>query len=136
MSAQSIKILFIQKIKDLLTENAIEYEAYDTIIEPKTKVNYLEDVIDHCKSDQSNFEYAENIFIFDDISSQLKLPEIDFLVKKNRHLKSKVFISTQYVVDLDPGARMQMDYCLAFKGLSIANLRNLYGSLRLGDVSF
>ena len=58
----------------------------------------------------------KRIIILDDIGNELKKPSIDQLLKVNRHLHSKVILSSQYLNDLSPQARRQIDVWLLFTG--------------------
>jgi hypothetical protein len=58
----------------------------------------------------------KRIIILDDIGNELKRPSIDQLLKVNRHLRSKVILSSQYLNDLSPQARRQIDVWLLFGG--------------------
>jgi len=60
----------------------------------------------------------EVVFIFDDCSDLLRNPAIATLLKKNRHLKSNVIISSQSLHDLVPASIKQLDYFIAFKSFS------------------
>ena len=64
------------------------------------------------------YQAAQYILIFDDLSHELKLPSLVSLLKKNRHYKLKVILSSQYLNDLKPESIRQMDYVLLFKGQS------------------
>ena len=75
------------------------------------------------------------IFIFDDISSDLRNNEISELVKQNRHYLSKVIISSQYPLDLKPDGRNQIDYWLLYQGHSDKKLEEIYNICNL-SVSF
>lgn len=68
----------------------------------------------------------KHIFIFDDIGNELKLPSIAQLLKTNRHLKSKVIISSQYLNDLSVQGRKNIDYWLLFKGHTLEKLETIY----------
>ena len=59
----------------------------------------------------------KRIIVLDDLSTELKRPTIDALLKINRHLGSKVILSSQYLNDLSPQARRQIDVWLLFPGL-------------------
>lgn len=123
------KDIIYEKITDMLKYNLIEYHCYDSVVNDD-KINVLDAVLDNIKEvDKDNYDYPENIFIFDDISFDLKNKSVSKLLKSNRHYKSKVIISSQYVTDITPSVRLQLDYCLVFKNLSKANLKNLYASL-------
>jgi hypothetical protein len=58
----------------------------------------------------------EWIFILDDLADELKKPIIATFLKKNRHFKAKTIVSSQYMNDLYPAARKQLDYVILFKG--------------------
>ena len=66
------------------------------------------------------------IFIFDDLSGELRKPEIAQLLKTNRHYKSKVIISSQYIHDLLPMSLRQIDTWLVFSGLPTEKLEQVY----------
>ena len=66
------------------------------------------------------------LIIFDDLSSELRKPEIAHLLKTNRHYKSKVVISSQYLNDLQPMSLRQIDYWLLFSGLPYEKLESVY----------
>lgn len=123
------KDIIYEKITDMLKYNLIEYHCYDAVVN-EDRVNVLDAVLENIKEiDKDNYDYPENIFIFDDISCDLRNKSVSKLLKSNRHYKSKVIISSQYVTDITPSVRLQLDYCLVFKNLSLANLRNIYASL-------
>jgi len=56
----------------------------------------------------------EIIFIFDDVSDELNNPYLSFLLKKNRHYRCKVVISSQYPHDLKRDARMMINNWILF----------------------
>lgn len=74
----------------------------------------------------------ENIFVFDDISNELKNPAVATLLKKSRHFKSAVYISSQYANDLLPMSIKQLDYFLCFRSFSRDKLEHIH---RLLDLS-
>ena len=59
----------------------------------------------------------KRVIVLDDIGNELKKPSIDQLLKINRHLKCKTILSSQYLNDLSPMARRQIDVWLLFGGL-------------------
>jgi hypothetical protein len=69
------------------------------------------------------------LIIFDDLSIELKVKSVAFLLKTFRHYKSKVIVSTQYLNDLAPDARMQFDIWLLFKGHTLDKLEKIYGDI-------
>jgi hypothetical protein len=70
--------------------------------------------------------YPKYMFIFDDLSTELKNKNVDFLLKTNRHYCSKVVVSTQWLSDLLPSSRRQMDYYILFKGLPTEKLEAVF----------
>lgn len=67
----------------------------------------------------------KRIVILDDIGNELKKPSIDQLLKVNRHLHSKVILSSQYLNDLSPQARRQIDVWLLFNGCKREKLQTV-----------
>ena len=72
-----------------------------------------------------------HIFVFDDISGELKNPAVASLLKKSRHFLSAVYISSQYVMDLLPMSIKQLDYFLCFRSFSADKLEHIYKLLDL-----
>lgn len=87
---------------------------------------------DHKKRKKSKLA-QKRIIILDDIGSELTRPVINQLLKVNRHLKCKVIISTQYLNDLSPQARRQIDQWLIFPGMKSDKLTQI---LRDSDVPY
>lgn len=77
----------------------------------------------------------EYIIILDDLSDELKSKSLVALLKKNRHYKTKIIISSQYYNDLLPESRKQIDYVLIFKNIPTAKLLEIYRDCNL-SVSF
>ena len=78
------------------------------------------------KKPRSKYRASEYIFVFDDLSTELKSKSLIALTKKNRHYKSKCIISSQYLNDILPEMRLQMDYWLVFAGQNDAKLEEIY----------
>ena len=70
------------------------------------------------KERPAKYQSPEWIFVLDDLSDELKKPIIATFLKKNRHFKAKILVSSQYMNDLFPAARKQLDYVILFKGHS------------------
>jgi hypothetical protein len=68
------------------------------------------------KPRKSRYRYPEYIIVLDDLSTELKSKSVTALLKKNRHFRAKIIISSQYLNDLLPEARKQLDYLIAFAG--------------------
>lgn len=73
----------------------------------------------------------EIVFIFDDLGSDNRSIVISNLLKTNRHYKSKVIISSQYLHDLQPQSIKQLDYLLCFNGLTDKKLEKAHLGLDL-----
>lgn len=73
----------------------------------------------------------EIIFVFDDLSSELRSPHIDFLLKSNRHYKAKILLSSQWPNDIQPSGLKQLDTLILFKGHSEAKLKKLHSDVDL-----
>ena len=105
----------------LVKHNLIEFNDTDDIIRIKIKK----------KPKAQRLIAPRYIFIFDDISSDLKSPDISKLTKQNRHYLCKVIISSQYPFDLKPESRKQQDYFLLFGGQPEDKLVKLYENFDL-----
>lgn len=68
------------------------------------------------KEKKSKYLAPEYMIIFDDLSSELKSKSLLSLLKFNRHFKSKLIISSQWLHDLLPESRKQIDLFMIFKG--------------------
>lgn len=67
------------------------------------------------------------IFVFDDISAEIRNSQsVRALLKMNRHFKARVIISSQYVNDLFPDSRAQIDVWIVFKGHNEEKLKMIY----------
>ena len=66
------------------------------------------------------------MIVFDDLSGELKSKSLLNLLKKNRHYKSKLIISSQWIHDLLPESRKQMDVFIVFKGFTKLKMMEIY----------
>lgn len=75
----------------------------------------------------------ETIIIIDDCSHSLKDAVVSKLLKINRHLKTKVIISSQNLTDMYLQSIRQLDYLIVFKGLktNIQKLKQIYDNTDL-----
>lgn len=87
------------------------------------------------KRRRSKYLAPEYMIIFDDLSSELKSRSLLSLLKFNRHFKSKLIISSQWLHDLLPESRKQIDLFLIFKGFPERKLQEIYRDADTG-VSF
>jgi hypothetical protein len=72
---------------------------------------------------------SANLFIFDDIANQLQNPSVTALLKIHRHSDSNVIVSSQSLNDLALSALYQINFFIAFKGLSEAKLEECWRKL-------
>lgn len=107
---------------DLLDQLIHELETGDTepvVKEPEQKNDWVDEPFDSSlkkKKKKSKYRAPEYIIILDDLSNELKSTSVTALLKKNRHFKSKIILSSQYLNDLLPAARKQLDYLILFRG--------------------
>ncbi len=78
------------------------------------------------KPKKSKYLEPEYMIIFDDLSSELKSRPLLSLLKFNRHFKAKLIISSQWLHDLLPESRKQIDLFCIFKGFPEDKLALIY----------
>jgi hypothetical protein len=78
------------------------------------------------KPRKSKYIDCEYIIVLDDLSTELKSKSLVGLLKKNRHAKAKIIVSSQYYLDLLPESRKQIDYFLLFKSQTDDKLQAIY----------
>ena len=83
------------------------------------------------KKKKYKYKAPDYIFIFDDLADELRDKTIPALVKKHRHFKSKVILSSQWLNDLHPGSRKQIDYFLLFRGQPLEKLEEIHRNASL-----
>jgi hypothetical protein len=71
------------------------------------------------------------IFLFDDISDDLRNPSVAYLMKKNRHLGAMCLISSQSYKDITPSAWRQTDIALLYKHLETKTIEDIKEKLSL-----
>lgn len=92
-----------------------------------------EDMVLEKKPKKPKEKAPKIIFVFDDLSGELQSPSVTQLLKKNRHFKCKVLMSSQYWNDIPLQGRKQIDYVLLYRGLSqsLSKLEDIYKNLDL-----
>lgn len=145
------------EIQKYLEEKDIPNEFHTSIFDDSKK-NILDELIEYMTIEESDSESSEEeeiqlvnfnsrkkykkkkkktklvpkyFIIFDDLSTELRNKTIPKLLKKNRHYKCKILLSSQYLNDMDPQSIRQLDYTLVFKGLPQNKLEELYSKLDL-----
>ncbi len=78
------------------------------------------------KPRKPKYQAPEYMIIFDDLSGELKSRSLLDLLKKNRHYKTKLIISSQWIHDLLPESRKQIDVFLIFKGFPDKKMIEVY----------
>lgn len=78
------------------------------------------------KERKSKYQAPEYMIVFDDLSDELKSKSLFTLMKKNRHFKTKLIISSQWLHDLLPESRKQLDLFIIFKGFPEKKLIEIY----------
>lgn len=114
--------------------NQLQEKPEEEVKEEKVKIKYI-----RCEesSEEEEEEYKpkkiapEHIFLFDDLSNQLSNKFVNVLLKKNRHFKSKVILSSQYLHDLKPEAILNLDYMIMFGNIPLEKLKIAYNNLDL-----
>lgn len=108
----------VEEIQEAHTE-IIKYD--DTIIELRVKKTPKP------KKKKPKKIAPEIFFVLDDLSTEIKSPQISRLLKIHRHIgRSKVLLSSQWILDIRPESHRQLDTILLFKGLSDKRLEDTY----------
>lgn len=77
------------------------------------------------------YRAPEYIIILDDLADELKKKSVSTLLKKNRHFKCKVIISSQWLNDIKPEALGQMSVVCMLQGFSVEKLEEFHAKMRL-----
>jgi len=117
-------------VTDLSTVDEPKKDAQQKIIMP---IKMLFDVPEEKKKKEYKPKKLapENIFVFDDISNELKNPALLALCKKSRHFKASVYISSQFIHDLLPQTLKQLSYFICFRSMTREKLEHIYKMLDL-----
>ena len=78
------------------------------------------------KAKLPSHQSPERVFIFDDLSDELKTQSFTKFLKNMRHYNCKVIIGTQDLCDLLPPARKMVDIWAVFKGQSVEKLETIH----------
>ena len=124
----------LQKMIDELSNEAQEEDQKNEEKEELLPVNRCDDILERLtnmhlaasgralpepepekkkKVKKSKYRCAEYMIVLDDLSNELKSKSLLTLLKKNRHYKSKIIISSQWLHDLLPESRKQIDVILS-----------------------
>jgi len=100
--------------------------GYDEMKKAQDKMKRDEEEEAREKPKKSKYLEPEYMIIFDDLSSELKSPSLLSLLKFNRHFKAKLIISSQWINDLLPESRKQIDLFLIFKGFPEEKMKAIF----------
>ena len=124
----SLKEDKIDRLQQLVED--LQQEAEPQTTEKENNNLLLFDEVESPESEEeekpSKYRAPEYMIILDDLSTELKSKSLVSLLKKNRHFKSKIIISSQYWNDLLPESRKQLDYILLFKSMPENKLKEIY----------
>lgn len=124
----------LEPILEMLNEESLEEEEKEMGKE-SIDINYIAiDSLDEEEKPRKRKKRKlapEIVFIFDDQGTALRNQEVGDLMKKNRHYKSMVITSSQYLHDITPQSIRQLDYLLAFKGLQDDKLIKIHKGMDL-----
>jgi hypothetical protein len=85
-----------------------------------------EDEKGQAKQKKEKYIAPSYIIILDDLSTELKNTALVSLQKKNRHINSKIIVSSQHYNDMLPSSRLQQDYLILFKNIPADKLKEIY----------
>jgi hypothetical protein len=89
------------------------------------------------KPSRSKWRVPEYVFIFDDISQEIKKSEsLVSLLKDSRHIHAKVIVSSQNWNDVPKGGRPQFDYYILFRGIPEEKLEDIYDESAISTITF
>lgn len=135
-------------IKEYCNQKDIPFVGYTSITEDNVLANIMDSLkdpdedeeapkkkpaidmyglrFDETKEKRDKYIVPEYIFIFDDLSNEMRNKYVSKLLKTNRHYKCKVILSSQYVHDILPDSAKQIDNWLLFGGLHEEKLKLIY----------
>ena len=119
-------------VDDILKEDE-EFMNPETVIKPEKNILNLDEKPDKKKKKKkSKFKELRRIFIFDDLSHEIRTStSLKELLKQNRHYYYKTIIASQYVNDLEPQSISQLDYVFLFKCHNDKKLAEIHSKLDL-----
>jgi hypothetical protein len=81
------------------------------------------------KAKKPRIIYPEYIIAIDDMGEGMRDPEINQLLKTNRHFQVDIILSGQNLHDLQPQAILQLNYTLIFGGIPEEKRERLYKNM-------
>jgi hypothetical protein len=80
---------------------------------------------------KSKYRTPKYLLVLDDISEELRNPAVAALLKKNRHFKCRVIVSSQYPWDLMPASRNQLQAMIIFGKQPDEKIVKIYEQLKV-----
>lgn len=131
----------LEQLMNDIKQEAEEEEEAEREKEPETdnvdyflqRLNELNNTRQHLDEEEKErkprklkYRAPDYFIVFDDLSSELKSRSLLSLLKTNRHYRSKVLLSSQYLNDILPESRKQLDLWIIFKGFTFEKIKEIY----------
>ena len=138
--ASNTKINLLDSItKRIELKAASESNKQTKIVDDDLKYIKLSKIsnVESRKKRSSKYIVPEYLFVFDDISGELKYNlSYNTLIKHNRHYKCKTITSSQGYKDIPVTVRQNIDYLILYRNLSNDTLESIYDELQFDDLTF
>lgn len=113
----------LSSVVEAMSEYQPEEEDEEEQDEPEMTVDIYDDEYYSAavttRKRKKKYQHQKFFLLFDDISQELsKNTTLPALMKRNRHLRSKIVIASQYLNDIPPQARVNLDGICIGKGVS------------------
>jgi hypothetical protein len=123
--------------KDLLQEYVLELtkkaeekeKLRNTPIDPYESCIMFDNDDEDEEEEDKKYQYPEYIFIFDDLSDEIRTTSYNTLLKKSRHFGIMTITGTQDVKDMLPATRNQIRIWLLYPDLPPDRLDSIYNTL-------
>jgi hypothetical protein len=127
------------KLRILLEKEEDEKEDEESEDDEPKIINFTEnenEISFKIKKRKSKNITPHHMLIFDDISDEMRNNRnLKALMKKNRHYKSKIIISTQHFYDVNPDIRKMFDIWILFRDHEDSILQEVYNACSI-NISF
>lgn len=115
-----------QYIIKWLRKHKIKVSAYRSFLFRDGPIDDLTDLMREIDEKPDH----DRILILDDLADEISHKSVANLLKKNRHSRITTIISSQYILDLTPEARKNIDVYL-LRGLSLDKLQKAFNEMNL-----
>lgn len=120
----------LQEYVDKLTQEAEEREKHrNTPVDAYESCLFFDNNDEEDDEEDKKFQYPKYIFIFDDLSSEIKSSSYETLLKKARHFMILTLTSTQDLKDMLPSTRNQIRVWLLFRNIMPERLKTIFESI-------